>query len=41
MTTIIERILNRIRNLERQITVGPTPPANPREGDIWIDTSGL
>jgi hypothetical protein len=22
-----------------QITVSPTPPSNPQEGQLWIDTS--
>ena len=23
------------------ISVGPTPPADPQNGDLWIDTSGV
>ena len=26
-------------NIGAKVTAGPTPPANPSEGDVWIDTS--
>ena len=35
------RMVNRFRTWPHKLTVSATEPPNPREGDVWIDISGL
>lgn len=36
---INERFEEELKDLERYIHKSPTPPLNPKEGDLWLDTS--
>lgn len=36
---ISERLEEELKYVERYIEKSPTPPLNPKEGDLWLDTS--